>query len=221
MRTKITTVLITACFIFTSYCFAYERVNARGPMAIRNQSPLYLFYYFFPQDRADVVKQGKLDTAFDYTVSNVVVDKVTTPTEEYIVRMDMEVERYNLGLKYGVLDRLEVGLEVPYISLSGGYLDSFVEEFEDLIGATPVGARSRASKDQFNYNIQHNNRNLINTREEASGLGDIALCAKYMLVDEGDMGHMPRTSIRGAVKFPTADEDKYLGNGGVDYGLGV
>ena len=42
---------------------------------------------------------------------------------------------------------------------------------------------------------------------------------KYLIVDEVE--YIPRTSIRGAVKFPTAPEDKYLGSGKFDYGVGL
>lgn len=202
-----------------SFCFAYERINPKGPMPIRNQMPLYLFWYFFPQDKAAVVGDKRAAAVFDYTVSNVVTDKVTNPTEEYIIRADMEVSRYNLNLKYGAMDRLEMSLEVPYLVLARGYLDSFVEEFEDAVGATAVGARKRAEKYKFNYDVRHNGKKLIYTQSPASGIGDIALSAKYMLVDEAE--YLPRASVRGALKFPTASEDKYLGSGKYDYGAGL
>lgn len=202
-----------------SLSYAYERINPRGPMAIRNQMPLYLFWYAFPQDRAQVAGEKKLVTSLDYTVSNVVVDKVTTPTEEYVIRADMEVNRINLDLRYGALEQLELELEVPYLILSSGYLDTFVEHFESSVGATPVGARSRGEKYKFNYNVRHNDVNLINTQDPPSGLGDVAFSAKYMLLDE--TASLPRISVRGAVKFPTASKSKYLGSGKFDAGAGV
>lgn len=213
--------IIIGCLLLVCVpdCRAYERVNPRGPMAIRNQMPLYLFWYAFPQDKAKVVRHEKLDCLFDYTVSNIIIDKVTTPSEEYVVRADMEVNRFNLDFKYGVLDRLEASLEVPYLVLAKGYLDGFIDEFEDLVGATPVGARSRTEKYQFNYNLQLNRRDLIDTQSPSDGIGDIALVAKYMFLEE--MEGFPRISARGAVKFPTASEDKYLGSGKFDYGLGL
>ncbi|MCX5716006.1 MAG: DUF3187 family protein [Candidatus Omnitrophica bacterium] len=199
--------------------FAYERVNPAGPMPIRNQMPLYLFWYSFSQDKADVLKGKKFVATFDYTVSNVIVDKVTTPTEEYIVRADMEVTRLNCDIKYAFLERFEASLEVPYLILNRGYLDTFVEHFEQAIGATAVGARRRADKDQFNYQVIHNNDYLIDTQRSSAGLGDIALALKYMLLEE--MNGLPRISARAAVKFPTASKKDYLGTGKIDYGIGI
>lgn len=208
------------CVIFSApagHCAV--RVNPRGPMPIRNQMPLYLFWYAFPQDKAAVISGKKFAAVFDYTVSNVIVDKVTTPGEEWIVRADMEVSRYNLNVKYAALKNLEASLEIPYLTMSKGYLDGFVENFERAIGATAVGARRRASRRGFNYNVQHNYKNLINTQSPADGIGDIALAAKYILAEETPS--LPAAAVRAAVKFPTASKDKYLGSGKFDYGLGV
>ena len=205
--------------ILPSFCLAYERVNPRGPMAIRNQMPLYLFWYAFPQEKAEVAEYKKFVTAFDYTVSNVIIDKSTWPGEEYIVKADMEISRYNLNARYGILEKFEASVEIPYLALSKGYLDSFVEDFERGIGATAVGARKKVGKYLFNYNVQHNYKTLINTQSPSSGIGDIAVNAKYMLIDE--MEGLPRVSVRGAIKLPTASKEKYLGSGKFDYGLGL
>jgi hypothetical protein len=213
------TLIIIWTVALSGSALAYERVNPRGPMAIRNQMPLYLFWYSFPQDKADVVGERKLSTSFDYTVSNVVIDKVTTPSEEYIIKADMEISRYNLGVKYGALERLEMGLEIPYLVLGQGYLDTFVQEFEDVIGATSVGARKRTDKYKFNYDVRYQDKSLINSQSPSDGIGDVSLSAKYMLVDETQ--YWPRASARAAVKFPAASKTKYHGTGEYDYGLGL
>lgn len=206
-------------FIAPSLGFSYDRVHPRGPMPIRNQMPMYLFWYAFPQEKARVADYRKFDAVFDYTVSNVIVDKVTTPTEEYVIRMDMEVNRLNLNLKYGLFEKLEVAFELPYIITSKGYLDGFVEGFERSVGATAVGARKRTEDYKYDFYFSHNDNVMIRRTEPASGLGDTALSAKYMLMDENE--GLPRVSVRAAVKFPTASETKLLGSGKFDYGAGL
>ena len=214
--------IVVFCFLWIAAacaCHAYENVNPRGPMAIRNQMPLYLFWYAFGQERAGVVAEKKLDTTFDYTVSNVIVNKSTWAGEEYIVKADMEVNRYNLGLRYGILENAEVSLDVPYLVLSKGYLDTFISNFERGVGATAVGARRKTDKYQFNYSLQHNYQDLVSLREPVDGIGDVAVNAKYMIRDE--TGALPRISARAAVKIPTGSTDKYLGSGKCDYGFGL
>ena len=56
-------------------------------------------------------------------------------------------------------------------------------------------------------------------RESNSGLGDVIFKATHHLVDQQDM--WPWISVFGRVKLPTADEEKGLGTGKTDVGLGV
>jgi hypothetical protein len=52
---------------------------------------------------------------------------------------------------------------------------------------------------------------------EKSGIGDLAVGAKWQFVKESD--HMSRQALVPSVKFPTADKDNGLGSGEVDYDL--
>jgi hypothetical protein len=218
---KVVLYIFLAGYIFMgpSPAISYEEFHPRGPMPIRNQMPMYLFWYFFPQEKAEVAGYKRFGAVFDYTVSNVITDKVSSPSEEYIVRMDMEVNRFNVNLKYGLMERLELAFEIPYLVTSKGYLDGFIKGFEEKIGATAVGARKHTDDFKYDYYVAHNYQILIQRSEPADGLGDMALAAKYMLMDE--MGVLPRISARGALKFPTASESKYLGSGKYDAGAGV
>ncbi len=52
-----------------------------------------------------------------------------------------------------------------------------------------------------------------------SGVGDTMVDVSYGLVEENDV--MPEISLHGGVKLPTADEEKELGTGELDYLVGV
>lgn len=56
-------------------------------------------------------------------------------------------------------------------------------------------------------------------KRTAAGLGDVVVKGRYYLTN--DSGVVPAISPFGRVKFPTADEDKGLGTGELDYGFGV
>lgn len=49
------------------------------------------------------------------------------------------------------------------------------------------------------------------------GLGDLTIGAKWQFL--GESSWLPRQALAGAVKFPTADDDKGLGSGETDYDL--
>lgn len=57
------------------------------------------------------------------------------------------------------------------------------------------------------------------SKETESGLGDILLKGRYYLLEESDL--LPLVAVVGRIKFPTADEDKGLGTGEFDEGLGL
>ncbi|MBU1852781.1 MAG: DUF3187 family protein [Candidatus Omnitrophica bacterium] len=191
----------------------------RGPISIRNQMPLYLFYLQMVPDKADVTKRNRFTINADYTVSNITVSAFTPVTSLYEIEIDMEVSRVTLDFRYGLYDNLEIGLEVPYLDLSRGYLDNPIEAFEDGTGARTPRSRERQGSYNFEYTFRYNYKYYIRQTESTEGLGDIVLNAKYQLLKEGRF--WPNISMRSAIKFPTAEKDDFLGSGEVDYGVGL
>jgi len=192
-----------------------------GPIPIRNQMPLYLIYLQMEPDKANVIEQNKFDINADYTVSNITVSCFTPASSLYKINIDAEVSRFTLDLRYGIYENAEVGLEVPYLSLSRGYLDEFVEGFENTAGATTPRSRTRQGSYNFNYSFIYNNQDLIKRTNASDGLGDIVLKAKYQILEEDVYKFWPNASFRAAVKLPTGEKKSLLGSGELDYGFGV
>lgn len=192
-----------------------------GPIPIRNQMPLYLFFLQMEPDKASVVEQNKLDINADYTVSNVTVSCFTPVSSLYNINIDAEVSRITLDFRYGVYENTEIGLEVPYLSLSRGYLDEFVKGFEDTVGATTPRSRLRQGSYNYNYSFVYDNQNLIKRTNASDGLGDIVLKVKYQMIEENDYDIWPNVSFRAAFKLPTGKKSDLLGSGEYDYGFGL
>lgn len=220
---KAAIVLITL-FFGGNPAFAYgvngaESSKKAGPISIRNQMPLYLFYLQFVPDKAEPAERNKVTINADYTISNITVSAFTPATSLYDIQIDAEVSRATVDFRYGLCDNLEIGMEVPYISISGGYLDNFVESIEDGIGAKTPRSRERQGSYEFAYSFKYNNEFLINKQHSMQGLGDIVLNAKYQLLKEERL--LPDFSVRSAVKFPTGEKKDLLGSGELDYGIGI
>ena len=224
-------VLILSCiFLVNSLALAENSgeepyAERLGPLAIRNQMPLYLFYLQIVPDKAEVTERNKFLINADYTVSNITVSAFTPSVSQYmgnyIVDIDLEVSRVTLDLRYGLYDNLEIGLEVPYLSLSRGYLDNFIEGIEDGIGARTPRSRERQGSYNFDYSLRYNGTYLIQEKHSTGpGIGDIVLNAKYHLLKEKSW-FLPNVSLRSAIKFPTAEEKDLLGSGEFDYGAGI
>lgn len=227
-------VLISAgLFLKAGISLAYDTGNEEdyliesgGPVPIRNQMPLYLFYLQMVPDKASVIERNKFLINTDYTVSNITVSAFTPSTSQFVlplyaIDIDLEVSRFTLDFRYGLYDNLEIGLEIPYISLSSGYLDNFIEGVEDGIGARTPRSRERQGSYNFDYSFRYNDEYLINEKDHKGGLGDIVLNAKYQLVKEAWYWLWPNVSLRAAIKFPTGSESDLVGSGEFDYGIGL
>jgi hypothetical protein len=191
-------------------------------MPVKNQMPLYVFYLNMLPDTSHCIRQGKFSTDLHYQVSNTVLDKVTTGTDEYIIQIDNEVYRVSNWLKYGITDNLEASIEISYIGLSKGYLDGFIENCEETLGLTTPGARENSAHNSYKYEIRYKGEYLVRKNSPASGIGDTSIYLKYnFLQEEPAKWYLPGMSIRCALKFPTADKDDLLGSGEYDFGSGL
>jgi len=198
-----------------------DGISPSGPIPVRNQMPLYLFFMQMAPDKASTLEKGKLSINADYIVSNISVSAFTPATSLYDIQIDMEVSRITLDFRYGLCDKLEVGLEIPYIGFSSGYLDDFVEDFEDTINARTPRSRQRQGSFELDYTFKYDYNYLIQAKTSKKGIGDIIASSKYQLFEDGIFNcWVPNLSFRAAVKFPTADKDDLLGSGKLDYGCG-
>lgn len=224
----------TFTFTFTSLCFAStaeqsERFQSSGPLNIRNQMPLYLFYMAPSPDKAATLKKGKIEIDASYHVSNTIIDQhpiwpcqrfVRTGLEgrEWWAYIDTEVNRVDLNFSYGLLDNLEASVDIPYYIFSGGYLDGFIENFEKTFSfiKTP-NAREEAERYQYDYRVYNRGSTIIESTSAPRNLGEISTYLKYKCFNETKW--LPTISLRGAIKFPTSN-DNLIGSKKFDYGLG-
>ncbi|NQT95171.1 MAG: DUF3187 family protein [Candidatus Omnitrophica bacterium] len=228
----IVSVLVT-CFTiyhlpFTIYCsFADEsKFQPSGPFNIRNMMPMYMFYMQMAPEKAETTQKGRYSLDAGYHVANTIIKQHDPwpswkPYNDltYDLLIDTEVSRFYADIKYGLLDNLEVSVNIPLLDYSGGYLDSFIENFEDVFEAikTP-NAREDRPGDKYRFKVVHFGQTVIDDLSEPSGIGEITLEAKYKVLEEKD--YLPTISLRGGLKLPTAS-DEILGSDEIDYGVGV
>lgn len=223
----------TFIFTFTCLCFAEtEKFQASGPLNIRNQMPLYLFYIAPAPRQAKALNKGKIKLDASYHVSNVIVQQRPWPAKqfapsdsttdsqknrEWYVYIDTEVNRLDLNLSYGLTDNLELSADIPYFIFSGGYLDGFIENFENTFSCikTP-NAREERPRYEYEYEFRNRANPIINDTSEPDGLGEITAYLKYQFLKEDRW--YPTLSLRAGVKLPTATND-LLGSDKFDYAL--
>jgi hypothetical protein len=225
------TLFITYSLQLTTYnLYAKEpkKFQSSGLFNIRNLMPMYVFYMSMAPKKAQTLKKGQLMVDTGYHVANVII-KQHDPWPgwkaykdlTYDILIDAEVNRYYADISYGLLDNLEVGVNIPYFDYTGGYLDSFIENFEDAFSfiKTP-NARENTPKDDYRVNVVHFGETVLDDRSKPSGLGEITLEAKYRALKEEK--YIPEVSLRAALKLPTSDDSAgLLGSDKADYGFGI
>jgi hypothetical protein len=186
-----------------------------GPFPVRSLSPIQLLYFQFTPERARPLPRGMWNVRFDLVEANVLA-RDEQGGDSYL--FDFELTRANLALQYGLFDRLAVGVEIPLLYTWKGFLDEPIKAFEDVTGFSRT-IRFERRQHLFSYLLQKDGTDALRGTSGAVGIGDIAISTKAMLREEGQWA--PAIAARFALKLPTGDEDRALGSGEVDLGLGL
>ena len=132
------------------------------------------------------------------------------------VLLDGETTRFELRYRYGISDRVEVGVEIPYVWHESGGLDSLVDSWHDWFGF-PGGFRRTRPYDKLEIRYEDGNGTRFDLSNNTNGLGDVRLVAGWQLYDGADHD----IAVRIGAKLPTGDSDGLLGSGGFDYSVGI
>ncbi len=188
---------------------------ALEPFGVENQTPVSFILLPFSPDAAAVGPVGtnriKLTTAY----TSVFTEHRSATTYLY---MDMELLSVSLRYDRVVAPGVEVGIQVPFLSYYGGFLDNFIENFHDTF-SFPNGGRGNAPHNKVRYRIVHNGETIIDRDSGASGFGDIKFYGKFQLLTE--QGNFPGISLLAQVGLPSGSESDGLGAGGPTFGAGL
>ena len=140
----------------------------------------------------------------------------SSDSSQEAIFLDGETYRATVLMTYGVSDKFELSVEVPYLSQDGGQLDSLIEDWHDFWGF-PNGDRDKFPQDQLSYNYRDQTDVLVSLQDSESGMGDISLLMGYQLA----ANEQTEWALRGGVKLATGDADKLTGSESTDVHLGL
>ena len=110
-------------------------------MRVRTQHPAQLTVMTLPHKTADLA-QGEVRTHWTNGYSSLFLSGSGGGNA---FAMDGEYLRTAIGARWGITDRLEVDVEIPFASTTGGFLDEFVVDWHDFFGF-PNHGRDTAPK---------------------------------------------------------------------------
>jgi hypothetical protein len=138
---------------------------------------------------------------------------------------DGETHALTARLQFAATERLRIGLQLPWMRHSGGFLDSTIDNWHELFGLNE-GIRPKLEQDQLSYVLNRNTAEIYRFDDSASGIGDLQVGITGELGNlarDADAGYWLRIPWRVTlnVKLPTGDADKLTGSGHTDVGLGI
>ncbi len=198
-------------------CYAFS-----GPLQVKNQFPIFI------HANQPYLERAMPETSFSASLSHSSVFTVQN-SGEWVIDMDMEITELNVRYKHYIKSIGEVGVDLPFVAFSHGFLDGFLESYHDLISDPDPYGRSVRTRDSFLYEIRQGEfTGLLAERGSGSqgntavvlgrtgtGLGDIHLTLKRPLIVSDNY----RLSIKGDLELPTGDAKEGYGNGSTDAGI--
>ena len=187
-----------------------------APIYVANQNPFVQIFGLPKPEAGTITPKGRLEAGFLYQVSNNAID--SEANGESLI-WDGETAQYNFSFRYGVSDKLELGVDVPFIQHSGGYLDSMIRNYHKMMGF-PNDRQEQFEKNQIHYLLKENGTTLFEMQEKRSGLGDIRFSAATPLFSKS-LHSQRYLALRSLLKLPTGDSKYLLGSGGTDVSMGL
>jgi len=185
------------------------------PFRTVNQSPLVQIFGLPAETGGTITAPGRVsvsltqDVASDYAVSSNSREQISLDGESY---------RWTLAARYGLGDRFEAGVEIPYILYGGGFLDDFVIDWHNTFNL-PQGGRETAPKNRLGFRYSKDGVLKLNMTHAGSGVGDISLTGGMKLYDDRSDASHDSLALRAALKLPSGDSASLRGSGSTDFTL--
>jgi len=206
-------------FVLLLLCVLVSAAGAQdfsgfGPAPVRNYQPIQLIFLNLPFERARTLPAGAIDVHLETVESNTIA---TASNDQVEAQLKLETNRTVIGGKVGLRPGLEVGLDIPFISHFGGFLDPFIDGVEHAFG-TFNPERDLYPDNSFGaFSVQQPHATLFQGKRQVFELGDLWASGKQELLNEPGL---PLVSLRAAVKAPTGRASAVFGSGKPDFGLG-
>lgn len=197
------------CFLFIFSCFVGLSQTEIKPFTSHNQGPLIHSLGLPEVEGGRIVAKGKFSLS---SILNLASNSTSGLSQNEIVYFDGEMVCLDLRARYGITKRLELGVNIPFVNHSKGFMDSSIDGFHSAIGIGG-GARGVTPRGEMFYAYIQNEKILINFNEPSFGISDISFELGFKLLEYKSHSMALRTYL----KLNNADKKKLIGSGTVDF----
>lgn len=210
--------LFSTCCVMIAICFGFVPIAAAAdlgqPFYSRNLNPFVQIFGLPATEGALLTQEGRVGARMTLDVANNYTHDVAQGEN---IEIRGETYRSVLAIRYGLGKKLEVGIDLPYLSHGRGHLNDFISDWHDTFGL-PQGGRDGATDDRLAYGYNDRGHNRVVVAGSASGLGDVLLSAAMPLGQDGGENSR-RLALRVGLKVPTGSALDLLGSGSTDFSL--
>lgn len=130
--------------------------------------------------------------------------------------IDVETTTVLLSLEHGFSERWSAGVELPLLHQYGGFLDTLIDDYHDLLGLPDGGRERRPSDEVF---VAWRDGATVRRRLDgsATGVGDLRIHFARALAVAPDRA----TALRFGVELPTGRVRDLAGNDGLDLSMAL
>lgn len=212
MRMRFLTLLLMLT-IGVSQGVAADRTTVT-PFPTSNQSPLIQVFGLPFAESARLTPPRHLQAQLITSVAN---NFTSNSHHDEDIALDGETYRATFSFRYGVSERIELGLDIPYVRHVGGVFDVFIDFWHNSFDL-PDGGRDKAPRNRLLYAYRRHGRTEVLVDDDTAGLGDVTLSAAWRLYR--DKPHATRSlSLRLNLKLPTGSHRNLRGSGSTDVAL--
>jgi hypothetical protein len=186
-----------------------------GPLHTINRFALHMLVLTPRPVSAELPGQGNVEATLAMEYGSTFYDY---RNERWDLLIDMEVLVAELSMGYGVTDKLAVRLDMPMISMGGGFLDGFLQNYHEALGVSNYDRESRPD-DDFAYRVTKDGQLWVQGQSDALRLGDVRLSGQFALARLTLGGYPLNRSVLATIKLPTGDARASMGSGNYDVGL--
>jgi hypothetical protein len=183
------------------------------PYFLHNQSPLLQVFGLPAPEGGVLASRGVVKSRLALSLTNH-ADSGETATEAVV--LDGQSYYADAIFRYGLAQRWEVGLELPYVAHRDGGLDNLIEGWHDAFGLTNGERQGPSNRLRLSY--RHDGVTAIDLRNGGGGIGDVRVTGAYALLPSRDGRAV---ALRSTIKLPTGDEHRLRGSGATDIAVGL
>ena len=192
-------------------CVTPSNAAEPSPFFTRNLNPFIQIFGLPNAQSASIAKKGEIGWRSQLNYLN--NSNSETDSNDGVL-IDGETSRLEFNLRLGVVDGVELGIDIPWIFHEPGMLDRLIDNWHDITGL-PNGERDKQGINDLDYILIRNGQTLYSINSSKNGIGDVVLSAGWQPAHWKNQSDSDFT-LRVAVKLPTGDEDDLLGSGATD-----